>query len=173
MLRAHAYHKQTAARFFAQSPHLFHFHFPVLTQVGFGGYYDLLGSVLAIFGNVLQPVLKVVKWGGIGDIEGDDESLRASIVGLGDGVEAFLASSVPNLQLSFSFIESHDLFSEVDADGRDVGLREVVVNVFADEWGLAYSCVANHQYFENQLVITLDDEGGFLHLLLLAFTHSL
>ena len=48
-------------------------------------------------------------------------------------MEAFLASSVPNLQLSFSFIESHDLFSEVDADGRDVGLREVVVNVFADE----------------------------------------
>jgi len=124
---------QPEPSFLAQGHNLGHLYLPLADEVALGGHYQLLSLVFAVLGDVLQPVLKVMEGGRFGHIEGDDESLGPPVVGPGDSVEAFLAGSIPYLEFDPSLAEGCDFFAEVDADGGDIGFREVVVDVFANE----------------------------------------
>ena len=55
----------------------------------------------------------------------------------GDGLEALLASSVPDLQLDLLLVQCDGLDLKVDADGCDEGRREAVVGIPQQQAGLA------------------------------------
>ena len=63
----------------------------------------------------------------VGGVVHDDDAVRAAVVAARDRAEALLPRRVPNLQLDRLAVHHDGLEPEVDADRRDVGLRELVV----------------------------------------------
>jgi hypothetical protein len=76
-----------------------------------------------------------------------------AVVGAGDGAEAFLSGSIPDLKFAhFSFNLCH-FEAEVDSDGGQVVVDEVVVAESDEEGGLADSLVAHNHYLEEEILL--------------------
>ena len=65
--------------------------------------------------DLFYPVLDVVEAGAIVDGVGKDDAHSSSIVGLGDGLEAFLPGGIPNLEFDSGVAHIDDLGLEVNA----------------------------------------------------------
>lgn len=65
----------------------------------------------------------------IGYVEDYQQGMSASIVGTGDGAKAFVASSVPDLQLHLVAVQWEGFEAEVHADSGEEDLAEFVVGV--------------------------------------------
>lgn len=65
--------------------------------------------------DLFQPVFHGVEGGAIIGCVGHDDAHRSFVVGLGDGLEAFLASSVPDLHADLLAIDLYGLDLEVNA----------------------------------------------------------
>lgn len=80
--------------------------------------------------DLLDPVLYVLKGFAFVDGVGEDDAHGPPVVGLSDGLEFFLASSVPDLK-TYSMFANEDGFDfEVDADGGKMRSHEVVIAIF-------------------------------------------
>lgn len=77
------------------------------------------------------------------------------VVGTGDGTESLLASRVPDLQFAQFVIGLCHFEAEVDSDGGEVVVCEVIIAEADEERGLAYPLVAYDHYLEQ--VIQLFD----------------
>lgn len=73
----------------------------------------------------------------------EDNSCGSLVVGLCDVFEPFLAGGVPDLHFHFFAIEDEGLDFEVDSDGGDVGLFEMIFAEAGDEVGFADTAVAD------------------------------
>ena len=71
------------------------------------------------------------------DIVDEQRTSCTSVVGPGDGLERFLASSVPNLQLDVLVVDLNGAGSKFDADGEVVLLTEALVCKLEEQAGLA------------------------------------
>lgn len=71
------------------------------------------------------------------DIVDEQRAGSASVVGAGDGLKRFLASSVPNLQLDVLVVDLNRAGSEFDANRQIVLLTEALVCELEEQAGLA------------------------------------
>lgn len=77
--------------------------------------------------NLLQPSVNVVEALLVGQVEHDQDTVRALVVCLGDGSITLLTSRVPNLQSHCALVNLECTESEVNADGRHEVLLEFVI----------------------------------------------
>jgi hypothetical protein len=89
---------------------------PVGFKIGFVADQQFNNILVSVLIDLCQPVLDVFEGLSIGDVVDQDDAVGSLVVGGGDGLEPFLAGSVPDLQLdgASSRLEGPDL--EVDAD---------------------------------------------------------
>ena len=73
----------------------------------------------------------------VSDIVGHDDSMSTLVVRSGDGLEAFLASSVPDLEFDFLVINRDRLDLEINSDSGHEVIREIVISETHQEGGLA------------------------------------
>ena len=66
-------------------------------RIGFVAYKNFDHIVDCMHFDLFYPILDVVETGAIVDSVGKDDAHGSSIVGLGDGFEAFLPGGIPNL----------------------------------------------------------------------------
>ena len=78
---------------------------------------------------------------------------NTSVVSAGDGPESLLARGVPNLQLAHLSLDLVHLEAEIDADGGQVVVDEVVVAVPDEEGGLADALVAHDHHLEEEILL--------------------
>ena len=71
--------------------------------------------------------------------------MGSSIVGLGDRMEPFLPSRVPDLQPDLFLADAETLFLVVDPHRRNVVLGKVIIDVLIDERRLAHCRVTQNQ----------------------------
>ena len=101
---------------------------------------DVLGSVVI---DLTHPPLYVFEGAAIDDGKCEDDAGCPLVVGLGDVFELLLSCGVPDLQLELLVVDLDGFDFEVDSDGGDVGLLEVVLAEAHDEVGFADPAVAN------------------------------
>ena len=71
------------------------------------------------------------------DIVDEQRAGSASVVGAGDGLKRFLASSVPNLQFDVLVVDLNRAGSEFDANRQIVLLTEALVCELEEQAGLS------------------------------------
>ena len=72
-----------------------------------------------------------------GDVIDEECPGSTAVVGAGDGLKRFLASSVPNLQLDVLVVDLNRAGSEFDANRQIVLLTEALVCKLEEQAGLA------------------------------------
>jgi hypothetical protein len=105
--------------------------------------------------NLLHPVLDVLETLALVDGVGEYDAHGAAVVGLCDGLELLLASSVPYLQADLVLTDGDGLDFEVDADGGEVGRHEIILAKLQQHVRLPHSAVANHQQFYQVVVVLI------------------
>ena len=75
------------------------------------------------------------------------------IVGVDDGAETFLSSSVPYLQFDYFLVDIDGLEPEVNADGDHVVLVKIVVGETQQQRTFTHCGVADHDKFEQMIVL--------------------
>lgn len=93
-------------------------HLPIVNKVTFIADQEEDGIFLSIGLHLVHPKLAdVVEAERVGEIEDEEDTLAAPVVGTGNGPEAFLPSRVPDLELDVFVINLDGLEAEVHADG--------------------------------------------------------
>ncbi len=85
----------------------------------------------------LDPVLDVVKRFSVGDVVGDDRSVRSVVVGRREGFISLLSSRVPDLYFDLALADLDGLGEEVHSDGRLALDAELVADEPSEQVGLA------------------------------------
>ena len=106
---------------------------------------SVLASVLVCLFDPLCDVLEGVTVGKVKDNEGSHCSV---VVGLGDGSEAFLTCSVPNLATDILVVDFKAFGGELDPDGGLLIEEEGVVDKLGNQVGFSDSGIADHHYLE-------------------------
>lgn len=128
---------------------LIYTHLPILAiyLIGYQHFYDVLSGVgLDLF----QPVFHGVEGGAVIDCVGHYDAHCSFVVGLGDGLEAFLAGGVPDLHADLLAIDLYGFDLEVYAlskvggtDGGQMGTHEVVLTEPEENICLAHPAIAD------------------------------
>ena len=79
----------------------------------------------------------------ISDVVGHDDPVSAFVVARSDRLEAFLAGSVPQLQLDTLRANCNHFNLEIDADCGQMLLRELIVRESSQQAGLTHAAVTN------------------------------
>ena len=124
---------------------------------------DILGSVVI---NLAHPPLDVFEGAAVDDGKREDDASRPLVVGLGNVLELLLSCGVPDLQLELLVVDLDGFDFEVDPDGGDVGLLEVVLAEAHDEVGFADPAVADDDDLGH--VVVVDVFLCFFHIELLS-----
>lgn len=85
------------------------------------------------FVDLFDPVFKVIEGLAISDRIDQDDSCCALVIGLGNGFEAFLSSSVPYLHFNFDAIDVNSFDFEVDTDSGDVRHFVLLIDVAEED----------------------------------------
>lgn len=101
-----------------------------------------------------HPVFKGIEGSPIIDSIDHNDAHCPFVVGLRDGLEAFLAGGIPDLQSDLLAVNVDRLDLEVDADGGQVRGHEIVLAKPQQNVGLADAAVADDQQF-GQVVVVL------------------
>ena len=88
------------------------------------------------------------------DVVGEEDAVRAAVENAGDGLEAFLAGGVPDLDLDYLPVDSEVVAAELDANGDLVLRLELVVHDPLQEARLAHSRVPNDNQLEQVVVLS-------------------
>ena len=111
---------------------------------------DVVSSVLL---NLRHPVMDVLVRLLVGDIVGNNDSVGTLVVGSSDGLEALLASGIPDLELDLLGVNLDGLDFEVDSDGRHEVVCEGVVSETDQEGGFTHTGTADEEHFEEVVAI--------------------
>jgi len=68
-------------------------------QIGLVAHEELIDIFGSVSVNLVQPLLDIVERLCVSDIIDNDNAVRTTVVGRGDGPKAFLSSGIPNLEL--------------------------------------------------------------------------
>jgi hypothetical protein len=112
--------------------------------------YVLFSVVLDLCEPKLVDVLIAL---GIGDVVHQKDAVGALVVGAGDGPEALLAGCVPDLELNHLAVDIHGLEPEVDPNGGQVVLVELVVSEPEQEARLAHPRIADNHQLVQEIVL--------------------
>jgi hypothetical protein len=105
--------------------------------------------------DLLDPVLDVVKGGGLVDCVGEDDYQRPLVEGSRKVLELLLPRSVPNLQLYFQLFDLQRFYLKVDTDRRGIRRFETVVAVAEQNVGFPDSAVAYDNRFHHKIAVCL------------------
>lgn len=97
----------------------------------------------------------------VSHIEDQEDGLAAPVVGAGDGAEPLLARGVPDLELDVLAIDDGGLEAEVDSDGGQVMLLELVLGEADEDGGFAHARVADYDSLV-EMVVLLYHRCGYL-----------
>ena len=95
------------------------------------------GVGVAILSHFFEPARQMRERVPPRDIVDEQSASSTSVVGAGDGLKRFLASSVPNLQLDVLVVDLNRAGSEFDANRQIVLLTEALVCKLEEQAGLA------------------------------------
>lgn len=144
---------------------------PLGIKIPLGPNNDLVYVLGSIIVDLAHPPLDIFEGAAIDDGKCEDDAGGPLVVGLGDVLELLLACGVPDLQLELLIVDLDGFDFEVNADGGDVGLLEVVLAEAHDEVGLADAAVANDDDLGH--VVVVDVFLCFFHFELLSiYYHS-
>ncbi len=115
------------------------------------------------FGNVLrlaliylfEPVLETVKGFPIINSIDKDNSSGTFVIGLSNGLEPFLASSIPDLHFDFDAVDRDSFDFEIDSDGGNVSHLVFFIHVSEQYVGFAYSSVSDDHHLDQIIVFVL------------------
>lgn len=120
-------------------------HLPVVNKVAFIADEEEDGIFFGVGLHLVHPKLAdVVEAEWVGEIEDQEDTLAAPVVCTGDGSEAFLPGSVPDLELDVFVINLDGLEAEVHSDSRQVVLGELVLHEAHQDGRLAHTRVADY-----------------------------
>lgn len=86
------------------------------------------GILFSIHLHFIHPKLNnAIKRGDIGNIENEENTLTASVIGTCDGSKSLLSSSIPDLKLDAFVIDGEGFEPEVDSDGGKIMLGELIL----------------------------------------------
>ena len=125
---------------------------PVVLQVHLVGEDDLGDIGRGLLGDLPHPLVQAFEGGPVINGVGEDDARGSLLVGLGDGPVAFLAGSVPDLQLEPLVVDGEGLCLEVNADGGDVVFFEGLVDEVEDEVGLADAAIPDYDQLGQNVV---------------------
>lgn len=119
-------------------------HLAVVDEVAFIADEEEDGIFFGVGLHLVHPKLAdVVEAEWVGEIEDEEDTLAAPVVGTRDGPEALLSSRVPDLELDVFVINLDRLEAEVHPDRRQVVLGELVLDEAHQDGGLAHTRVAD------------------------------
>ena len=103
-------------------------HLSLIYEVGFVSYQEEDGIFLCICLYFVHPKLAYVfEAERVSEIKYQEYALTASVVCTGYGSESLLPSSIPNLKFYIFSIHLDSFKSEVDSNGGEVMLRELIL----------------------------------------------
>jgi hypothetical protein len=131
-------------------------HDPIVLQIAFVAHQQYLGFWRTRIFDFCVPVRNgILKGLFISDVEDNHECVCAPVVWARDGSEALMASRIPNLELDLIAIERKRLEPEVNADGRQEDLAELIICVSHYYRWLSDARVAHQDNLEEIVVFSL------------------
>ena len=112
---------------------LFKGHSALTLEIALVAHEDAADVVTGVLLDFAHPGLNVAEALTVGDVVDHNDAVGALVVAGGDGLEAFLASSVPNLQLDRLAIHFNRTNLEVHSDGGHKVIREDIVLNYQSE----------------------------------------
>ena len=103
-------------------------------------------------------VLETLDWG---EVENQENSDGAFVVGSGNGSKGFLSGCVPDLHFDFFVLDIEDLGPELDSKGRLVLAVEPSFDHAHEHAAFADAGVADHDELEEHVVIWHFDFRGY------------
>lgn len=97
---------------------------------------DLVDVHVGMLLDLRYPIPDRLEAAAVGHVVDEQDALRAAEVRRGDGAEAFLPGSVPDLELDLGGVDVNVLDFEVDTDRRDERRRERIVSIPQQQAGL-------------------------------------
>ena len=108
-------------------------------QIGLVSDQDSRDVVLRVLLDFAHPGVHGVEWVTVSDVIDDNDAVGALIVARGDGLEALLASGIPDLQLADLLVDVDGSDFEVHADSGHEVLLELVILQSCEEFWLGES----------------------------------
>ena len=106
-------------------------------QIGLVAHQDASDVVLSVLFNFAHPGVNGVEGVAVSDVVDDNDAVGSLVVAGSNGLEALLASRVPNLELANLVVHVDSADLEVDADRGHEVLLELVVSESEQQAGLA------------------------------------
>lgn len=104
---------------------------------------------------LFEPVLETVKGFPIINSIDKDNSSGTFVIGLSNGLEPFLASSIPDLHFDFDAVDRDSFDFEIDSDGGNVSHLVFFIHVSEQYVGFAYSSVSDDHHLDQIIVFVL------------------
>ena len=122
--------------------------FPGVFQVDLVAHYDLADVLLGVLSQTIHPALHALARVLVGDIEAHEHTLAILVETLSHGLEALLASRVPNLDvhLLVGALGRPLVVDKVDAERHEVGLLELAALEHLEQRCFADAAVADHDH---------------------------
>lgn len=98
--------------------------------------------------NLLHPTFNVRERSGIYDGINHEYASSALVVGLGNVLESFLASCIPDLHFEFFITHDQRFDFEVNTDGGNISVSEVILAEAGDKVGFTNPTVTNNDDFD-------------------------
>lgn len=112
-------------------------------------------TLFCILTELTKPLLHVLEGFCLGEVEGDDGSNCPTVIGIGNGSEALLSCSVPDLVLDAFTIYGHCFGCELNSDSG-LGVHvEGIIDKAREEVGLTNSRITDHYDFKEEVELFL------------------
>jgi hypothetical protein len=98
--------------------------------------------------NLGHPLINIIKGFLIGNGIRQDNAMCTLIIGLGNILIPFLASSIPNLKLKPMVIYSYSFNLEVNSDGGNIVCFELIVAESDENVGFADTAITDYDEFQ-------------------------
>jgi hypothetical protein len=126
---------------------------------------DLVDVYVGVLLDLGYPVSDGLEGPAVGDVVHEEDALRASEVGRGDGPETLLSGRVPDLELDALAVHLHVLDLEIDADCGNKRGGEGVIGVTQEEAGLANAGVTDHEQLALHVVGGRVGHGAIIYII--------
>jgi len=133
-------------------------HLALVLQVALVAHKELVHVLTRIALDLTQPLLHVRERLCVRNVVNDNDAVRSTIVGRGDGAETFLSCCIPNLELDRLAVQLDGADLKVHTDGADIALCVCVVCKTEEKTALADTTVANKKELEEVIVFGIHVE---------------
>ena len=114
---------------------------------------DLGNVLIRVLVDLLHPLTDLGERVPIGQVIGDNDTVRTSIIARRDSLETILTSGIPNLQLDGLAIDLDRADLEVDTNGRHEAIMEDIISESEQQRRLADTRVTNEENLEKVIAI--------------------